>query len=153
MSKIILTTLKERSEYIYEYVRLCKTEWSQYKDQELSNKIKNQVKRIINDDDGIITVVLMLNNQELIGFISLFESDGDYHKELSPWIATFYIKEKYRNQGLSTKLFKGILDKSFELGYDELFFRSYIDNYYDRYFNAQIIDELTNGQKLYKIKK
>ena len=95
----------------------------------------------------------MLKGKELVGFVSLFETDGEYHRELSPWFATFYIKEKYRNKGYSKILFQKLIDESRKLGYDEVFFRSYIENYYDRFFNAEALENLNNGQKLYRIKR
>ncbi len=151
VNDIWFTNLEKNPEYINEYVRFCKEEWSSYSGELLEKKINDQVRRIINGEDGIIYVVLMLLKKELIGFISLFESDGDYYKELSPWFATFYVKEKYRNMGYSTLLFQELINESINLGYDEVFFRSYIENYYDRLYGAEVIDELDNGQKMYKI--
>ena len=147
------TTLKESPEYIEEYVTCCKKEWSNYTGEEFDEKVKEQIERIITTGDEIITVVLMLKEEELVGFISLFVSDGKYHRELSPWFATFYIKEEYRKNGYSKILFQKLIDESERLGYDTVFFRSYIDNYYDKFFNAEVLEELDNKQKLYKISK
>lgn len=152
-NEIRFSTLRKNPEYMEEYVTCCKKEWSKYIGEELDEKVKDQVKRIITTGDEIITVVLMLKNDELIGFISLFKSDGNYHRELSPWFATFYIKEEYRKKGYSKRLFQELIDESGRLGYDTVFFRSYIDDYYDRFFNAKILEELSNGQKLYKISR
>lgn len=152
-NKIHFTTLKKNPEYLEEYVRHCKKEWSKYTGEELDEKIQEQIKRILTTGDEIITVVLMLKGNELIGFISLFETDGEYHRELSPWFATFYVKEEYRKNGYSKKLFQELIDESERLGYDTVYFRSYVENYYDRFFNAEIMEELSNGQKLYKISR
>lgn len=151
--KIRFSTLKKDPKYLEEYVTCCKKEWSKYVGEELDEKIKDQVKRIVTTGDEIITVVIMLKEKELIGFISLFKSDGQYHRELSPWFATFYIKEEYRKKGYSKRLFQELIDESGRLGYDTVFFRSYIDDYYDKFFNAEILEELSNGQKLYKISR
>ena len=150
---IKFTTLKEHFEYIDEYIKCCKEQWSIYSTkEELENKIKNHKQRIIKNEDHIITVLLMMVERELIGFISLLEEDGKEHRELYPWVGTFYVKSKYRNHGHSKTLFAGILQKSIELGYDMVYFKSHIRNYYDRFFNAQYMEELEDGQYLYYIK-
>ena len=150
-NNIRFTTLKDNPEYLWEYVKLCKLEWSNYIGEELEIKIEKQVKRIIANQDDVIFVILMLVNDELIGFISLFEKDGDYHQELGPWVSTFYIKENYRKMGYSVELFEKVLQMSRKIGYDKVFFRSYYEEYYNRFFEAEIIDNLENGQKLFKM--
>ena len=152
-NEIRFSTLKKNPEYIEEYVTYCKKEWSNYTGEEFDEKVKKQIKRINTTGDGIITVVLMLNGEELIGFISLFKTDGKHYRELFPWVATFYIKEEYRKKGYSKRLFQELIDESVRLGYDTVFFRSYIDDYYDSFFTAEILKGLSNGQKLYKISR
>lgn len=36
-----------------------------------------------------------MGKKQLIGFISIFPTDGNERKDLSPWYATMYVKEQY----------------------------------------------------------
>lgn len=152
--KVVFTTLKDNPEYLYDYVRNCKLEWVADLDiNNLEKDIDAKIKKIKDGDTEIISVVIMLINNNFAGFISLFKTDYEkYDDFLSPWIATFFVKDEYRKNGYGKDLFQKIIDETENLGYDIAYFRSYIDNYYDKYFGAEIIEELDNGQKLYKLR-
>lgn len=61
-------------------------------DEELKTYIKEKVKRIL-EEDKVISILGLLDNDKLIGFISLFKYDGDEMKNLTPWYATMYVKK------------------------------------------------------------
>lgn len=43
--------------------------------------------------------LILLDNDILVGFISIFPTDGEERTDLSPWYATMYVKEEYRGKG------------------------------------------------------
>lgn len=54
-----------------------------------------KINRVLsNDYDKLISVLGLINNKGLIGFILLFKYDGDERTDLTPWHATIYVKDK-----------------------------------------------------------
>lgn len=59
-------------------------------------------------------------------------------------------KNKYRNKGYSKILNNAILKKAKELGYQKVYLKTDLNNYYEK-FGARYIENLSNGEKLYCI--
>ena len=108
--------------------------------------IESKKKKILSGDKVIS--VLGLVDSELIGFISLFKYDGDERRDLCPWYATMYVKDKYRGLGYSKILNKSILDEVKRLGYSKVYLKTDLVNYYEK-FGFNYLEDLNNGEKLY----
>ena len=138
------------SKYIDEYIELCSLEWGEKKTKsEMQEYIKRRKNKIL-DGDKYISILGLINENELVGFISLFKTNGDERTDLSPWYATMNVKEKYRNKGYSKILNNAILKKAKELGYQKVYLKTDLNNYYEK-FGARYIENLSNGEKLYCI--
>ncbi len=136
--------------YLREYITLCLLEWSPNKHKnDMDSYIERKIDNITNGD-RVITVLGLIDNSKLIGFISLFKYDGDLHKELTPWYATMYVKKEYRNKGYSRILNDSIIEEARRLGYSKLYLKTDLVNYYEK-FNAKFIEYMDNGEKLYYI--
>ncbi len=140
--------VRDNYEYMKEYVRCCYLEWSN-KDMEILDYIDYKMKKI-NDEDNIISVLGLINDRELIGFISLFKYDGEEKRDLTPWYATMYVKNRYREKGYSKILNEAIQDTARSLGYKKIYLKSNLVNYYEK-FEAKYMDKLKNGENLYYI--
>lgn len=138
------------SKYIDEYIELCSLEWGEKKTKSKMQEYIKRKKNKILDGDKYISILGLINENELVGFISLFKTDGDDRTDLSPWYATMYVKEKYRNKGYSKILNNAILKKAKELGYQKVYLKTDLNNYYEK-FGARYIENLSNGEKLYCI--
>ena len=90
----------------------------------------------------------LIDKDKMLGFISLFKYDGDDRRDLSPWYATMYIKKEYRGLGYSKLLNDAILKEACKLGYNKVYLKSNLVNYYEK-FGAKFIEELNNGENLY----
>ncbi len=98
--------------HLEEYAKICQVTWGKKKtEEELKTYTKEKVKRIL-EKDKVISILGLLDNDKLIGFISLFKYDGDEMKNLTPWYATMYVKEEYRNKGYSKILNDSILNEA-----------------------------------------
>lgn len=148
-----ICNLLDKKEYVREYAELCLKEWGTYNSiEELNTKINNKVERIINNNDNKLICALALEEDNtMLGFISLFNTDGDEFTELTPWYATMYVKKEYRGLGYSKELNIAILKKAKQLGFDKVYLKSNLQNYYEK-FGAKFIETLGNGEKLYYIK-
>ena len=96
------------------------------------------------------TELILIEENVLIGFISIFPHDCDEESNLTPWYATMYIKKEYRKKGYSKILNDAILKEANNRGFDRLYLKSDLNNYYEK-FGAIYIKTLSNGEKLYYI--
>ncbi len=136
--------------HLEEYAKICQVTWGKKKtEEELKKYTKEKVKRIL-EEDKVISILGLLDNDKLIGFISLFKYDGDEMKNLTPWYATMYVKKEYRNKGYSKILNDAILNEAKKKGYDRIYLKSNLVNYYEK-FGAKYIKTLSNKEKLYYI--
>lgn len=144
--------IKDKQEYIKEVAILTQREWGKYANEEEFNiKIEKKIKKIIELlDNPSYCKLILLDDKELIGFISIFPSDGEERQDLTPWYATMYVKEEYRGFGYSKILNKAILDETKNRGFDKIYLKTDLVNYYEK-FGAKYMEDLSNGEKLYYI--
>ena len=141
--------LKNNTNYLKEYFSLCSEEWGIPKTKEELDIYVNKKIDSLKNNDKLISILGLVDN-ELIGFISLFKYDGDERKDLTPWYATMYVKKEYRGKGYSKILNDAILSEAKSLGYDKVYLKSDLINYYEK-FGAVKIGKLNNGENLYFI--
>ena len=142
--------LKEKQEYLKEVLILEINEWSddKYITEERLNK---KIEKINNNFNNIyFCKLVLLDDEKLIGFISMFEEDMDERKDLKPWYATMYVKKEYRGLGYSKILNEAILDEANKRGFDKLYLKTTLDNYYEK-FGAVYMEKI-GDEKLYYIK-
>lgn len=143
--------LKEKQEYIEEVATLTQKEWGQknLNDIEFNIKVKTKIEKIkSNFDNPYYCKLILLDHQTLVGFISIFPTDGDERKDLSPWYATMYIKKEYRGNRYSKILNNAILSEARKRNITRLYLKTDLDNYYEK-FGATYLDTLQDGEKLY----
>ena len=142
----IINILK-KDKLLEEYIKLCTLELGSKKTSK--EYIKEKKDKILNTDK-VITVLALLDNNIMLGFISLFKYDGLERHDLTPWYATMYVKKEYRNKGYSKLLNNALLKEAKKLGYNKIYLKTNLDNYYEKY-GAVYIDKLNNKEKLYYI--
>lgn len=140
--------LQEKKEYTKEYFECCVKEWgTNYSEEKIQKKVSMYLSE---QNNKIISVLILLDNDILIGFISLFKEDGEEKQDLSPWYATMYVKEQYRKKGYSKLLNNAILEEAKKLKYKRVYLKTDLTNYYEK-FGAHYLEDLNNGEKLYYI--
>lgn len=147
-----IINLRNNAEYLREYIELCSKEWgTQCNEEELKIKVDRKLEEIItNKNNKVITALGLINDNKLMGFISLFREDGDERKDLTPWYATMYVKEEFRGKGYSKILNNAILMEAKRLGYKRVYLKTTLKNYYEK-FGAKYLEELNNEEKVYYI--
>lgn len=103
--------IKDKQEYLQEVCELTQIEWGDrhLTKEEFDSKVKKKIEKILNNiDNKYYCKLILLDNNKLVGFISIFEHDCDERKNLSPWYATMYVKKEFRGK----RIFKNI-----KLGY------------------------------------
>ena len=93
-----VVSIKNNSNYLKEYIRLCSLEWGKPKSEdEMKMYITDKEKRIL-AGDKVISILGLIEDNNLLGFISLFRYEDEQTKKLTPWYATMFVKKEYRNK-------------------------------------------------------
>ncbi len=143
--------IKEKQEFLREVAELTQKEWGSKTNskEEFEEKINKKISKIINNfNNSLYCKLVLLDNDILIGFISIFPTDGDERKDLSPWYATMYVKEEFRGKGYSKILNNAILEEAKSRGFGKLYLKTNLINHYEK-FGAIFLGTLNNGEKLY----
>lgn len=143
--------IKDKIEYLREVVILEHNEWAKNPQEFFEDRIDKKIEKVKNNlNKNDFCKLILLDDNKLIGFISLFPNDGDERRDLSPWYATMYVKKEYRNKGYSKILNKEILREAQKRGYKRIYLKTDLNNYYEK-FGANYMEKLSNGEKLYYI--
>ena len=143
--------IREKQEYLREVAELTQKEWGikTSSKKEFEEKINKKISKIINNfDNPLYCKLVLLEDDILIGFISIFPTDGDEYQNLSPWYATMYVKKEFRGKGYSKILNNAILEEAKKRGFTKLYLKTNLINYYEK-FGAIYLGNLNNGEKLY----
>lgn len=141
--------LKDKQELLYEVMELELREWGSFDDYNIDEKIKKKIEKyfsFVNDID--FCKLVLVDNDKLIGFISLFPYDGD-DKEFYPWYATMFVKKEYRGLGYSKILNDAILEEAKKRGFKEIYLKTELNNYYEK-FGAKFIKKLNEKERILK---
>lgn len=153
MENFRICNLKDNKQYCREIAILEHNEWGEtYENmEEFNEKIDKKVEKMeeLFDNPSFCKLILLEDNV-LVGFISIFPTDGEERQDLTPWYATMYVKKEFRGQGFSKVLNKAILDEARNRGFKKIYLKSDLKNYYEK-FGAKYIENLKNGEKLYFI--
>ena len=145
-----IRNIKNNDNYLKEYIILCNEEWGSKKNKEqLKIYIEEKMKQI-HSDSKVISILALIHDDKMLGFISLFKYDSEKRKDLTPWYATMYVKKEYRNRGYSKLLNDAILKEAKNLGYKKVYLKTTLNDYYEK-FNAQYFDSLEKKEKIYYI--
>ena len=145
-----VVNIKSNSNYLKEYIKLCSLEWGSKKSKEEMEKYTSDKEKRILRGDKVISILGLVRENVLLGFISLFRYEDESNKQLTPWYATMYVKNEYRGKGFSKILNNAILKEAKRLGYKKVYLKTNLINYYEK-FGAKYIRNLENGEKLYYI--
>lgn len=144
--------IKDKLEYLEEVASLTQKEWGKYSSiEEFNEKLEKKKQKIISLlDEHSYCKLILLDNDRLIGFISIFPTDGEERCDLTPWYATMYVKEEFRGKGYSRILNDAILKEARNRGFNKIYLKTDLVNYYEK-FGAKYIEDLACGEKLYYI--
>ena len=143
--------IKENQEFLREVAELTQKEWGSKtnSEEEFRAKINKKISKIINNfTNPLYCKLVLLDDDILIGFISIFPTDGNERKDLSPWYTTMYVKEEFRGKGYSKILNNAILEEARKRRFKKLYLKTDLINYYEK-FGATFLENLKHGEKLY----
>lgn len=142
--------LKDKLEYLDEVAMLEYDEWASNKEENKQIRVEKKKEKICElFSHKSFCKLILIDDNKLIGFISLFPSDCEEEKDLTPWYVTMYVKKEYRNQGYSKILNDAILKEAKKRGFETIYLKTDLVNYYEK-FGAIFIKKLKSKESLYK---
>lgn len=72
-------------------------------------------------DKPIPSMLIAVDDDAVLGTAALVEADMDSHPELTPWLASVYIREDQRGVGLGKKLVQALMDFAGQQQLDRLY--------------------------------
>ena len=151
MIMLKIYNIKDKQQYLKEIAELTQKEWGQknLSKEEFCEKVNKKILKMkSNFDNPFYCKLILLDNEELVGFISIFPYDGEERRDLSPWYATMFIKKEYRGKGYSIILNNAILAEAKRRNFKKIYLKTNLKNYYEK-FGANYIETLRTGEKLY----
>ena len=140
----------QKMELLKEVATLEYEEWADNPEEDKEARIERKIEKIkIKLKGNDFCKLILVDNDKLIGFISIFPKDCDECPELSPWYATMYVKNEYRGHGYSKILNDAILKEARERGFKEIYLKTTLNNYYEK-FGATFVKKIRDEEKIYK---
>lgn len=103
ISVMEIVDLKTAPEHIPALARWHHQEWSELNPGFTLDDRINKMQAYLSD--AVIPGTFIAKSDSIIlGSSALLEYDMDTNRHLSPWLASVYVDEPYRNQGIGTKL-------------------------------------------------
>ena len=152
MINMQIYNLKDKLEYLDEVACLEYEEWADKKEENREERIKNKKEKIKkNFSNNSFCKLILLDKDQLIGFISMFPNDCNEENNLTPWYATMYVKKEFRKLGYSKILNDAILKEARSRGFSKIYLKTDLKNYYEK-FGAIYLRQLNSLESLYEFK-
>jgi len=114
-----------------EYIEIVSTWiWQEFEHVELENIIYRTQHSICNSD--IPQMFIALKGNVPIAVVSLWRTELKSRQDLYPWLATLYVMEKYRGNGVAKKMQQHVLQVAKQLGYQKIYLTTTLENYYEK---------------------
>ncbi len=141
--------LKDKLSYLKQVMTLEYEEWADLPNDHKEERIQKKIQfyyDYMNEPD--YCKLILLDQDTLIGFISLFPKDGE--EDLSPWYATMYVVPEYRGMGYSKLLNDALIEEAKNRGIPTLYLKTDLYHFYEKY-GARYLKPLNNGENLYRM--
>lgn len=95
--------LADHKAFVRELAELHHAEWSHF-NPSLTLEARAEAIAKAAGREGIPSIFIAITGDELIGSAALVQQDMKTRLDLSPWLASVYVKEKFRRQGVASAL-------------------------------------------------
>lgn len=123
--------LASKQTYLEEVLTLEMKEWgSDFSLEKLKEKCIKVRKQM---QEPNFCKLILLKNDVLLGFVSIFPEDGLEELGLTPWYATLYVKKEYRGLGYAQILNESILREACKRGFKEIYLKTELQGFYEKF--------------------
>lgn len=128
---ITIVNLADVPEYMEEVARWLWLEWAKGDGYTLEEIVYRT--RYASQRNTIPQTLIALKDGKPAGVVSLWHNDLKTRQDLTPWMATLYVKEEYRNLHIGQRLQAASIEAVRALGrYPRLYLITKLDNYYEK---------------------
>jgi len=120
MISVTIEYLGKHDEFIPVIAQWHQNEWAHIS-PDLTTKLRIELYNSYKNTPSIPCCLLALVDEKPAGTASLVESDMDTNTDLGPWLASVYVHEAYRCQGIATQLIDNCLEKASEANIKTLY--------------------------------
>ena len=104
-----IINIKNKLNFLKEYFTLCNLEWEEHiRENDMEEYLATAQEKALNRDK-FISIIGLVEDNILLGFIALFKYEDGQDKNLTPWYTSMYVKKEHRGKGYSKILNKAIL--------------------------------------------
>jgi len=112
--------LCDHPELIAELAALNFQEWGQFRPDD-TLEARTERMRAACGKGAIPSVVVALEDSQLLGGALLIDSDMQLRPQLTPWLAGVYVKAEHRGRGIASQLVNRIVAEAAALSVQELY--------------------------------
>ena len=131
--------LMDNASKIPELARLHFEEWGHLRPGE-SIEERTERLRLFCGRHSVPSVVVALENDDLIGSAMLAERDMESRPHLTPWLAGVFVKPQFRGKNIGKALVKRIEDHAKSLGFEVLYLYSPSTEGFYKKMNWKVIE-------------
>lgn len=126
---------------------VSKWRWNEWLSDSPLEYVKYSTKHNLQRDRIPMTFMALVNDRP-VGTVALWMNDLSCRQDLSPWLASLYVDEEYRNMGIGAKLQAHAISVARDLNYEKLYLITDHVGYYER-FGWTFMEEApkANGKK------
>jgi predicted N-acetyltransferase YhbS len=139
--EFIIDYLYNHKEYIEDIGKALFLEWSHLVPGMTEGAVTDSISRRTNIGKIPFALVALDDNGNWIGTISIKEKDLESRTDLTPWLAAFYIKPNYRNNGIGKELLEMALREAIAMDIKALYLYTEKASEYYRKKGWQILEE------------
>ena len=115
---------------------LCQSffnEWQHLIPGKTIEDVRDALRLRTNTDKLPLTFVAINENDEWVGSVSIKETDLDTRTDLSPWLSSLFVVEKFRNTGIGGLLINKVLETAAGLQIHSIFlYTEHKEEYYEK---------------------
>ena len=102
---------------------LAKLQFDEWKHFSPGTTLEDRILKLQNmaQSNDVLFMVVAIENGQLIGSAALVLEDMRTRKDLSPWLASVFVKPEFRKSGIATVLVDHIENEAVRLGIEKLF--------------------------------
>jgi len=116
---LTITDLRDTPVHLEKLAAWHHDQWSHlYPGQTLAERTKTMRSHL---SEQLMPSTYLAIDHDLVGSASIIESDMETRPELTPWLASVYVDEPYRNQGIGRTLVKHVIDVAANNGIKRLY--------------------------------
>ena len=145
MSSKSIVNLNEEPGHLDTLAEWHHLEWS-YLNPASSVSMRAEKMRSYLTEDAIPSTYVYKLDGELAGSAAIVAQDMDTHKELSPWLASVYVKPELRGKGIGSKLVLHVMQGAKDIGIETLYlFTDSKANFYAKLGWSVLSEEVYRG--------